>query len=97
MLKIDCPYCGPRAETEFHCGGEAHIVRPHDPAAMNDEEWCDYLFHRANPKGVIAERWVHNGGCGRWFNALRDTVTDRFIEIYPMSSPRPDVDAGADV
>ncbi len=25
MLLIACPWCGPRDETEFNCGGEGHI------------------------------------------------------------------------
>ena len=28
MLIITCPFCGPRDEVEFACGGEAHITRP---------------------------------------------------------------------
>ena len=28
MLLIPCPWCGERDETEFRCGGEAHIARP---------------------------------------------------------------------
>ena len=28
MMLIECPFCGPRDETEFSCGGEAHIARP---------------------------------------------------------------------
>ncbi len=28
MLLIPCPWCGPRDETEFTYGGEAHIVAP---------------------------------------------------------------------
>ena len=28
MLIITCPFCGPRDEVEFACGGEAHIARP---------------------------------------------------------------------
>ena len=30
MLLIACPWCGPRAESEFTCGGEADIARPLD-------------------------------------------------------------------
>ena len=89
MLLIKCPYCGDRPEVEFHCGGEAHIARPLDPAALNDAEWAEFLFYRANTKGVIAERWNHVHGCQRWFNALRDTVTDAFIVTYRMGEPRP--------
>ena len=28
MLLIDCPWCGPRDETEFHYGGQAHVAYP---------------------------------------------------------------------
>jgi sarcosine oxidase, subunit delta len=84
MLLIVCPYCGPRAEIEFHCGGEAHIVRPIEPAALGDQQWADYLFYRSNTKGLHTERWNHLHGCRRWFNASRDTVTDRFVATYPI-------------
>ncbi|MCC0014644.1 MAG: sarcosine oxidase subunit delta [Rhodobiaceae bacterium] len=90
MLLIECPFCGPRAETEFHCGGQAHIVRPDN--SVDDVAWEKYLFIRNNPKGVHAERWVHNHGCGRWFNALRDTVSDRILAIYAMGEQPPSPD-----
>ena len=45
---------------------------------------------RTNPKGVHAERWRHVHGCGRWFNALRDTVSDRILDDLPVGEPRPD-------
>ena len=48
MLLISCPWCGPRDESEFSCGGEAHIARPADPGALSDAEWADYLFARRN-------------------------------------------------
>ncbi len=80
MLLIACPYCGNRPETEFRCGGQAHIARPSDPGSLSDEQWAEHLFVRSNPRGVHAERWNHVHGCGRWFNARRDTVSDRFLE-----------------
>ena len=86
MLLIDCPYCGPRDEAEFNCGGEAHIARPLAENEITDAEFGEYLFLRDNPKGVFTERWVHNAGCRRWFNAVRDTLSHEFIEIYPMGS-----------
>jgi sarcosine oxidase subunit delta len=89
MLLIKCPYCGERPELEFHCGGEAHIARPHDPMSVPDQEWAEYLFYRENAKGVLAERWHHSHGCQRWFNMLRDSVSDRVIETYEMGMPRP--------
>ena len=86
MLLIDCPHCGARDETEFACGGEAHIARPLAENAISDAEFAEYLFWRDNPKGVFLERWCHTAGCRRWFNAARDTVTHEFIEIYAMGS-----------
>jgi sarcosine oxidase subunit delta len=89
MLLIPCPWCGKRDEIEFRYGGEAHIARPADPDALDDAEWADYLFMRANPKGVLAERWVHQHGCRRWFNLLRDTVSHRVIAAYRISEKPP--------
>ncbi|MCC2665807.1 MAG: sarcosine oxidase delta subunit [Geminicoccaceae bacterium] len=92
MLLIPCPWCGEREETEFRCGGEAHILRPRDPAALSDDQWADYLFMRTNPKGIHCERWRHVHGCGRWFNLARDTVSDQILAVYPMGEPRPKID-----
>ena len=82
MFLITCPWCGPRAESEFSCGGEAHIARPLDTDALTDAEWGDYLFMRKNPKGLHREQWLHTSGCRRWFNAERDTVSYRFSKFY---------------
>jgi sarcosine oxidase subunit delta len=90
MLLIACPYCGDRPEQEFHYGGAAHIARPQDPAALDDAAWSEFLYTRSNPKGPHAERWRHVHGCGRFFNALRDTVSDRIIATYPAGQKRPD-------
>ncbi len=79
MLLIPCPHCGNRPESEFHYGGEAHIARPHDPAALDDAAWAEFLYARSNPRGVHAERWRHLHGCGRFFNLRRDTRSDRFV------------------
>ncbi len=88
MLLIACPWCGPRAEAEFSCGGEAHIARPADPAALSDAHWADYLFMRKNPKGRHLERWWHARGCRRWFNVARDTVSHEIAGSYkPGESP----------
>jgi len=82
MLMIECPWCGLRDQEEFTCGGEAHIVRPESPDELDDAQWADYLFMRSNAKGVHAEQWCHTAGCGRWFNALRDTVSYRITRVY---------------
>ena len=94
MLLIRCPWCGPRAEIEFRHGGEAHIARPADPGTLDDQSWAEHLFLRTNARGLYAERWIHQHGCQRWFNAIRDTYTDRFVETYRVSE-QPTSRAGA--
>ena len=84
MLLIACPWCGPRDEIEFRWGGESHIRRPTPDESPRDEDWADYLFYRSNPKGLHRERWVHEAGCGQWFNVARDTVSHEIVEIYRM-------------
>ena len=91
MLQIHCPYCRTeRPESEFRYGGEAHISRPVEPAAVSDAEWADFLYMRSNPKGIHAERWRHIHGCGRFFNSVRDTMSDRILATYKPDEPRPD-------
>ncbi len=89
MLLIDCPYCGPRPELEFSYGGQAHLARPQKPGQLDDQAWAEYLYMRTNTKGVYAERWRHSRGCGRFFNALRDTTTDQFLAFYKTGEPPP--------
>ena len=93
MLLIPCPYCGPRPELEFKHGGEAHVVR--NPAVTEDAEWGAFLYTRSNTRGVIAERWRHASGCGRFFNCLRDTVSDTILRTYKSGEPRPDLGEAA--
>lgn len=97
MLLIHCPYCEEtRPEVEFRYAGEAHIARPEDPSALTDAEWAEYLFIRSNPRGIHFERWVHAHGCARFFNAVRHTVTDKFVMTYKAGEPRPSEDAIAE-
>ncbi len=87
MLLITCPWCGPRDESEFSPGGEAHIVRPPEPDQLSDEDWADYVFMRKNTKGEMREQWHHSAGCRRWFYAVRDTVTYEISEVYRRGDP----------
>jgi heterotetrameric sarcosine oxidase delta subunit len=89
MFLIKCPYCGERDQSEFSCGGEAHIVRPKNPPDLNDDQWADYLFMRKNIKGIQFERWNHSNGCRRWFNVVRNTATDEILKIYNMRERPP--------
>jgi sarcosine oxidase subunit delta len=90
MLLIHCPYCDEdRPEVEFTYGGEAHIARPLDPSALTDVEWEGYLYLRKNTRGDHAERWRHMHGCARFFNAVRNTVTDRIEVTYKTGEAHP--------
>lgn len=89
MLLLDCPWCGPREETEFRYGGQAHVAYPAEPSALSDVEWAGYLFLRDNPKGLFAERWCHTIACRRWFNVVRHTVTNEIVAVYRPGEPCP--------
>jgi sarcosine oxidase, subunit delta len=89
MLRIPCPYCGTRDESEFAFGGPSHVERPLFEA--DDATWCAYLFERENPAGVHFERWCHTYGCARWFNVARSTVTHKILAVYRIGEPKPAV------
>jgi heterotetrameric sarcosine oxidase delta subunit len=89
MLRIPCPYCGVRYESEFIFGGPSHVTRP--ASSCTDAQWTAYLFNRDNPVGIHYERWFHAYGCGRWFNVARHTETHEIIAVYRMGEPGPDL------
>lgn len=89
MLLIECPYCREaRPEIEFRYAGEAHLARPEAPDTT-DAEFAEFLYMRANPKGLHFERWRCDRGCGKWFHAARDTVTMEFKAFYGISELPP--------
>lgn len=92
MLLVHCPYCGEdRPEIEFAYAGEAHIARPDakEQGEMSDADWSKFMFIRENTRGEHCERWWHANGCNMFFNAVRNTVTDKFVMTYEMGQPRP--------
>lgn len=94
MLLIRCPYCEEeRPELEFRNAGEAHIARPENIKDISDEAFEQFFFIRSNPKGLIFERWRHVHGCARFFNAVRDTVSDKFVATYKAGEKKPDMGA----
>ena len=98
MMLIKCPYCEEkRPEVEFSYAGEAHIVRPENPDSLDDAAWEAFLFKRQNRRGVQFERWVHVHGCARYFNAVRDTVSDKFHLTYKAGVARPTDDELAEM
>jgi sarcosine oxidase, subunit delta len=93
MLLIKCPYCEEeRPELEFRNAGEAHLARAASIVEQSDDDFAAYLYFRQNPKGLQFERWRHIHGCGRFFNAVRDSVSDKFLTVYKAGEPRPNVE-----
>ena len=95
MLEIPCPYCGLRDQTEFAYFGQAHLVRPPEPATLSDADWAAYLFLRKNTKGVHLERWMHAAGCRQFFNLARHTVSGEVYGSYRPGDSPPETPATA--
>lgn len=74
MIRVPCPWCGPRNVTEFSHHGE-HASRP-EPTAATPEEWRRYLYFRKNSNGWVDESWYHSAGCRRFFSIRRNTTTN---------------------
>ena len=91
MLRIVCPWCGPRDEREFRWGGEVPLARPGPPERVSDPEWADYLFIRTNPKGWTRERWLHALGCRQWLVVVRNTVSHEIRSTARIDGPMPDI------
>ena len=77
MLRIHCPVCGTRDETEFTYGGDATKRRP-EMDSNDTAAWLDYVFDRGNPRGPHKEFWHHSMGCRQWLIVERDTLTHEF-------------------
>ncbi len=73
MLRIRCPWCGERDETEFRYRGDASVARPGMDAPL--DAFQRYLYERDNPLGWHLEWWLHVGGCRKLLKVLRHTHT----------------------
>ncbi|MCP5156050.1 MAG: sarcosine oxidase subunit delta [Ectothiorhodospiraceae bacterium] len=73
MLRIPCPFCGPRDHAEFSYEGDATVAYP--PLDASREDWFEAVFLRANPCGAHREMWHHVQGCRAFVVVERDTLT----------------------
>jgi len=86
---LTCPHCGVREVADFAYGGEL-TSRPTQPPTLRD--LSEYNYFRRNVAGVQREWWYHRSGCRTWFQADRDTRTNRVLRVaLPGELP----DAGA--
>jgi len=81
MLRISCPWCGERDETEFRYRGDARRARP--PADAPPEEFVSYVYERANPCGWHLEWWLHAGGCRQLLKVVRHTLSHEIHAVVP--------------
>jgi sarcosine oxidase subunit delta len=73
MLRISCPWCGVRDESEFRYRGDAQRSRPAVGAGL--AAFSAYVYERDNVHGWHLEWWLHIGGCRRLLKVRRHTVT----------------------
>ena len=81
VLRIHCPYCGFRDQTEFRYGKDADVTRP---TGTSPEAWARYLYWPRNPDCVVVERWLHVSGCCRWLVVRRDLGTDAILDVCEL-------------
>jgi heterotetrameric sarcosine oxidase delta subunit len=75
---LTCPHCGVREVADFAFGGELSS-RPRAEPTLR--ELCEYNYFRRNVAGVQREWWYHHSGCRTWFQAERDTRTNRVLRV----------------
>jgi len=84
-MRLTCPNCGARDSGEFSYGGDATRKPPGlDNAAAAADLWHDYVYARANPRGVHSEHWQHVHGCRAWVRVERDTLSHEVISTSPV-------------
>ena len=95
MLRINCPWCGERDETEFRYRGDATWLRPQADATL--EEFVRYVYERDNPLGWHLEWWLHVGGCRKLLKVVRHTLTHeiRAVSAAQEQPPLPGAEADA--
>jgi sarcosine oxidase subunit delta len=85
MKLMTCPINGPRAISEFACGGE--LRAPPDPKPPTMRSGPTTCSTATRCPGVKQEWWCHTPS-GVWFIAERDTATDtiRRTYLYPAGN-----------
>ena len=84
MLRIHCPWCGPRDEIEFRYRGDAQRRRP--VADSPADAFVAFVYERGNPRDWHAEWWLHAGGCRRLLRVERHTLTHDIRAVTDASA-----------
>jgi len=70
MQKLTCPWCGPRAQTEFEYYCDASVVDRNFTGETAGEA-IDRVFLRDDHIGFHQEVWQHVHGCRGWLRLER--------------------------
>ena len=89
MLRIPCPWCGVRDESEFRYRGDASRNRP--AADAGPEAFNAYVYERDNPRAWHSEWWLHVAGCRRLLRVVRHTLTHE-IRSVEAAADAPDAE-----
>jgi len=84
VIRIDCPWCGPRDEAEFAYRGDATVRRP--AADASADAFFDYVHRRRNPRGWHVEWWHHVGGCRQFVKVVRHTLTHAVAAVVAATA-----------
>ncbi|MDH4072648.1 MAG: sarcosine oxidase subunit delta [Gammaproteobacteria bacterium] len=89
MQSITCPWCGPRAQTEFeyHCDASAVESRFLEESVS---EALERVFIRDDTIGFHQEIWQHVLGCRGWFRLERHNRTHEIRGAAPCRRERGD-------
>jgi heterotetrameric sarcosine oxidase delta subunit len=85
MLRIPCPWCGLRDESEFHYRGDASHRRPSAEAGL--DAFNAYVYQRDNLRDWHTEWWLHVAGCRRLLKVVRHTLTHEIRSVVSAADP----------
>ncbi len=80
MQKLNCPWCGPRAQTEFEYLCDASAIDT-DFESESTETALKRIFLRDDNIGFHDEIWQHVFGCRGWLNVDRHNLTHEIQQV----------------
>ena len=87
MHLIRCPFCGPRAQTEFHYRMDCEGI-PADWVSESAADAHRRMLYRSNEIGFHRELWRHVHGCGSWLVVERHNATHEIRGVEYAHRPR---------
>jgi len=91
MQRIDCPWCGPRAQVEFEYLRDAEAVPVAGEFARPAAEQLRRIYLRSNHPGFHYEIWQHRAGCRQWIRVLRNNLSHEIADCEPATAPGAEV------